>query len=81
MLTIVDNPQLTEQKIKLLDDWQDFLASEWLSIITSKEVKSNEKWFNNTLRKFAIKFLAYSKTLSQAEQQKLLEQLNALIKN
>lgn len=67
-------------KIKLLDDWQDFLADEWLSIVKSEEFKTNEKWFNNALRKFSVKFLQYAGTLSKEEQEKLIANLNSLIK-
>jgi hypothetical protein len=80
ILTIVDNPEITLQKIKLLQDWQDFLATEWLAIIKSEDAKNNEKWFNNTLRKFAIKFLEYTNDLSREEKKQLLDKLNALIK-
>jgi hypothetical protein len=80
ILTIIDNPEITLQKIKLLQDWQDFLATEWLTIIKSEEVKNNEKWFNNTLRKFAIKFLEYTNDLSADDRVRLLVKLNTLIK-
>lgn len=79
-LSIIDNPAITLQKIKLLQDWQDFLATEWLAIIQLEEVRNNEKWFNNTLRKFAIKFLEYTNSLSNEERIKLLDKLNSLIK-
>lgn len=80
ILTIIDNPEITLQKIKLLQDWQDFLATEWLTIIKSEDVKNNEKWFNNTLRKFAIKFLEYTNDLSAEDRIRLLVKLNTLIK-
>jgi len=37
----------------------------------------NEKWFNNTLRKFAIKFLEYSENLDEKE----LKDLKRRLKN
>jgi len=80
ILTIIDNPEITLQKIKLLQDWQDFLATEWLTIIKSEDAKNNEKWFNNTLRKFAIKFLEYTNDLSADDKIRLLIKLNSLIK-
>ena len=80
ILTIIDNPEITLQKIKLLQNWQDFLATEWLTIIKSEEAKNNEKWFNNTLRIFAIKFLEYSNNLSADDRIRLLVKLNTLIK-
>lgn len=80
VLTIIDNPETTLQKIKLLQDWQDFLATEWLTIIKSEDAKTNEKWFNNTLRLFAIKFLEYTNDLSADDKVRLLVKLNTLIK-
>ncbi len=80
ILTIIDNPEITLQKIKLLQDWQDFLATEWLTIIKSEDAKNNEKWFNNTLRLFAIKFLEYTNDLSADDRVRLLVKLNTLIK-
>jgi len=80
-LTIIDNPIVIEQKIRLLQDWQDFLATEWLEIIKSEQVKNNEKWFNNTLRKFAIKFLEYTENIKPNEKLKLIAKLNSLIKD
>lgn len=80
ILTIIDNPEITLQKIKLLQDWQNFLATEWLTIIKSEDVKNNEKWFNNTLRLFAIKFLEYTNDLSVDDRIRLLVKLNTLIK-
>jgi hypothetical protein len=81
ILTIIDNPEITLQKIKLLQDWQDFLATEWLTIIKSEDAKSNEKWFNNTLRIVAIKFLEFTNDLSADERIRLLVKLNTLIKH
>ena len=80
ILTIIDNPEISLQKIKLLQDWQGFLATEWMAIITSNEAKNNEKWFNNTLRIFAIKFLEHTNNISIEEKAKLLAKLNELVK-
>ena len=79
-LLIEDTSELNEEKIKLLTDWQEYLANEWLGIIKLNEVKNNEKWFNNALRKFAIKFLEYSEKLNETEKEKLKNKLNDLIK-
>jgi hypothetical protein len=79
-LTIKNTSQINENKIKLLDDWQDYLASEWMEIIKESALNKNEKWFNNALRKFAVKFLEYTNDLEINEREKLLEQLNSLIK-
>ncbi|ALU75153.1 hypothetical protein G1J88_05750 [Tenacibaculum dicentrarchi] len=79
-LKIEDTSSLNEEKIKILTDWQNHLASEWLDIIKLNEVKNNEKWFNNALRKFAVKFLEYSETLSNIDKKELKNKLNDLIK-
>ena len=80
VLTIENITAINEDKIKLLTDWQDYLASEWLDIIKSQESKNNEKWFNNALRKFALKFLEYTENLGERERKTLKENLNNLIK-
>lgn len=68
------------EKLKLLNDWQDYLASEWLAIIKAKNTKNNEKWFNNAIWKFAVKFLEYSDSLTEIQKKKLKNDLNSLIK-
>lgn len=70
-----------DRKIKLLEDWQNYLANEWIQVIKANEVRKGEKWFNNAIRKFAIKFLEYSENLTEKERQQLKEKLNNLIKN
>ncbi len=67
-------------KIKLLTDWQDFLANDWLEIILMEESKNSEKWFNNAIRKFAIKLLDYTDTLTDNEKDRLKSNLIKLIK-
>jgi hypothetical protein len=80
ILSIENVTEINRDKIKLLTDWQDYLATEWLEIIKSETTKNNEKWFNNALRKFAVKFLDYSENLTKVEKQKLKDNLNDLIK-
>lgn len=65
-------------KIQLLNSWQDFLTDEWLNIIKSEEAKKNEKWFNNAIRLFAIKFLDYTQNLEEEELNDLYENLKKL---
>ncbi len=79
ILSIENSSETTKDKIKLLEDWQDFLATEWLDIIVTEKVKNNGKWFNDALRKFAIKFLDYTETLDNDQRQKLKLKLNELI--
>jgi hypothetical protein len=80
VLTIENITEINNDKIKLLTDWQDFLASEWLEIIQSQESRSSEKWFNNAIRKFALKFLDYTDTLTESDKLKLKNNLTKLIK-
>jgi hypothetical protein len=80
ILSIENITEINKDKIKLLTDWQDYLATEWLEIIKSKTSKNNEKWFNNALRKFVVKFLDYSDSLTKVEKEKLKKNLNNLIK-
>lgn len=78
-LVVQTFPEINNEKIKLLTDWQDFLAMEWLEIIKSQSVKNNEKWFNSAIRKFALKFLDYTNSLSDIEKEKLKTRLEKLI--
>ncbi len=80
ILEIVTITETNNDKIKLLTDWQDYLASEWLEIIQSQESKNSEKWFNNAIRKFALKFLEYSEKLTESEKENLKNSLTKLIK-
>lgn len=80
VLTVENITDLNEEKISLLNDWQDYLAKEWLSIIQADSSKNNEKWFNNALRKFAIKFLDYTEKLNEKEKAKLRLKLMKMIK-
>jgi hypothetical protein len=65
-------------KIKLLNSWQDSLTDEWLDVIKSENVNKNEKWFNNAIRLFAMKFLDYTETLDEKELNDLYERLKKL---
>lgn len=80
VLTIENSIEINNDKIKLLTDWQDYLASEWLEIIMSEESRNNEKWFNNAIRKFALKFLESSEKLTKSEKENLKNNLTKLIK-
>jgi len=78
---IVENfSEINEGKLRLLNDWQEFLAQEWMQVIEAENIKTNEKWFNNTLRIFALKFLKYTEKLSQEEKRAFKEKLGKMIK-
>ncbi|MFK7949084.1 MAG: hypothetical protein AB8G11_15955 [Saprospiraceae bacterium] len=80
ILEINNVTEITNAKIELLDDWQDFLASEWLEIILKNERKKTEKWFNNAIRKFAVKLLEHYDKIDSKERVKMLNNLKELIK-
>jgi len=80
VLTIENITEVNNEKIKLLSDWQDFLATEWLEIIKSEETRNSEKWFNNAIRKFALKFLDYTEELTELDKKELKSKLIKLIK-
>jgi hypothetical protein len=80
VLTIETVTDINVNKIKLLTDWQDYLASEWLDIIKMKETRNSERWFNNTIRKFTVKLIEYHGTLTEDEKETLKKELMSLIK-
>ena len=57
-------------KSKLINDWQKVLVDKWIDVLFdfSKSNRSNEPWFNNTLRKFVIEFTNKYDKLSKQEQ-------------
>lgn len=77
----VNNHKLTialpaiDKQIEHLVDWQDSLANEWLNTVKSEKL-SNEKWFNNVIRRFAVKLLEYAGGLSDQEREELKNKLN-----
>lgn len=80
ILTIENITELNKDKISLLNDWQDYLANEWIQIIQADSVRNNEKWFNNALRKFAVKFLDFTDKLTTKEKNSLKRKLKKMIK-
>ena len=68
-------------KLELLKDWQGVLADRWIEIIFEIDnIKTNEPWFNNNLRKFIVKFLGKYDLLSDDEKRSLKDKLINLIK-
>lgn len=43
-------------KMKCLKNWESILCEEWLETISSN-MKSSEKWFNNTIRLYSLQLL------------------------
>lgn len=80
VLIIHRDSSLLDTKMLILRNWHEYLANEWLEIIQAEEIKKNEKWFNNTLRIFALKYLDYVESLNEDELENLKKQLDLLIK-
>lgn len=78
-LFIASSTLQEERKLKLLKDWQEILADEWMKIILAKQKNKSEKWFNNALRKFAVKLLSHASNSSKPELDLLIEDLKKLI--
>ncbi|MDA9284816.1 hypothetical protein N9P86_01605 [Flavobacteriaceae bacterium] len=68
------------KKLELINDWQEFLTNEWMEIIKSDNPKRNEKWFNNSLRKFSVKLIDHIDNSSEEEKINLINKLKKLIK-
>ena len=49
------------------------------TIILKTERKKTEKWFNNAIRKFAIKLLEHYDKIDEAERTKMMDNLKKLI--
>lgn len=78
-LEIYTNSKSNNAKIELLEDWQDYLANEWLETILKTEKKKTEKWFNNAIRKFAVKLIEHYDKLNLKEKLKLVDNIKKLI--
>ena len=48
--------EIEKKKEGILKNWEMVLCNEWLDTIT-KESRSSEKWFNNTIRMYTLKLL------------------------
>ncbi len=69
------------QKQNLISDWQNVLSERWLDILfNQQDIKNNEPWFNNNMRKFIISFLDKYDTLSNEEKQQFKCTIKSLIK-
>ena len=67
-------------KRALISDWQDVLSQQWIDVLfNSTSIKSNEPWFNNTMRKFILSFLTRYENLSNAEKIDFKERVKSLI--
>jgi len=62
-----------------LENWQDYLVLEWLEIVLASKKTKKEKWFNNAIRKFTLKFIEHSNKLSKVEYEDMKTNLKKLI--
>jgi hypothetical protein len=64
------------EKIDILINWQNHLASEWLSFLQKYQKNDKrETWFNQTINMFLLKSLTYYETLSKKDKQAFIEKL------
>ena len=66
-------------KSELIKDWQLYLSNKWIETLFSNEIKINEPWFNNNLRKFIILFLDKYEQLLPEEKAIFKRQVKKLI--
>ncbi|MEQ9309512.1 MAG: hypothetical protein RLN90_08665 [Balneolaceae bacterium] len=62
-------------KLILINDWREFLADEWIEVITQTNTKTNEKWFNFVIRRFALKLLKYFASLDDSKRNQIIANL------
>jgi len=78
----VENKRKTEvDKIELLVNWQEYLATQWLKIIQIQLTKKNTEQINwiNTLKTIPKKFLEYIDNLSEEEKIKIQQKIQKII--
>ncbi|MFI3270289.1 MAG: hypothetical protein SNG14_05395 [Rikenellaceae bacterium] len=80
-LIIRRNHDEDSKKMLILSDWHNYLATEWLDTIKRESAIKGEKWFNHTIRLFALELLHYYDDLTNDEQQQLRNSLQHLIGN
>lgn len=66
-------------KYELINDWQTHLAKRWVNMLFTDYVKPNEPWFNNSLRKFILKFLLKYDELNKQQQDNFKKMIESLI--
>lgn len=72
---VFDYPSTTLKKELVLTNWHDALVKEWMSTIKSTKVKTNEKWFNHTIRLFSLDLITYYETLNEEDRRSLRDAL------
>lgn len=70
-----------KEKQLLLEDWQNYLADKWIQVVFQEEMKKNEPWFNETLRKFICKFIGKFEQFNPSEKESYIKFLKNNITN
>lgn len=78
-ITYIFNKDAEKSNHELIENWQNYLADQWINIIFSESKINRNPWFHNNLRIFIVKFIEKYNTLTQTEQQNLVNKLNQLI--
>lgn len=71
-ITYFYDETLNERK-KMIKDWQMLLSERWLEVLKTKKKNTNEPWFNNNIRKFAIMLLDNYDKLADEDRKKFKE--------
>lgn len=68
------------EKRKLVEDWQQVLASRWINLLLGNpSVKKSEPWFHDTMRKFILMFLGEYDTFTPEEKDAFKSKIKTLI--
>ncbi|ONI38756.1 hypothetical protein AN396_10095 [Candidatus Epulonipiscium fishelsonii] len=79
---IIKQDNNIDEKLVLLNDWQNVLCQRWMEMLLhSDNIKENEPWFNNTLRKFMCQFLDEYNNLTENNKSKLYQTILSQIQN
>ncbi|OON96137.1 MAG: hypothetical protein ATN31_01870 [Candidatus Epulonipiscioides saccharophilum] len=79
---IIKQDNNIDEKLVLLNDWQNVLYQRWMEMLLhSDNIKENEPWFNNTLRKFMCQFLEEYNNLTENNKSKLYQTILSQIQN
>ncbi len=68
-----------KDKLQLIEDWQLLLSNRWMNTLKSKRKNTNEPWFNNNIRKFAVLLLEYYESLTQEEKEEYINYIKSNI--
>lgn len=74
------NDPSIEEKCDIVNDWQEVLADRWMEIVFDEgTLRKKEPWFNNNIRKFAVKLINKYEMLDDNSKNLLINDLYRLI--